>query len=216
MAVLITAGLNLAGFFPPPSPSLDADGTAELFAQSPNRIRFGAILLMFAAVLYWPFSVAIAIQMRRIEGPSHPLASTQLLTASGTAIAIMLPSFLWLAAAYRLSTPAEIVQVLNDIAWLMFLGAIPPALIQVLAIAACVLLHPKQRVFPRWFGYFNLWAATGFLVGEAIFFFQAGPFAWNGLVSFWLAATVFFTWTVVCWYQLYCAVTARRSDSEMT
>lgn len=214
MAVLLSVGLNLAGFFPPPPPQLDAAATAEIFSESPNRIRLGSILIMFAAVLYWPFSVAIAMQMRRIEGSAHPLSTTQLLTASGTAIAIMLPSFLWLTAAYRLRESFEVTQALNDLAWLMFLGAIPPALIQVLALAACVLFHREQRVFPRWFGFFNLWVAAGFFSGEAVFFFRDGPFAWNGLVSFWLAATVFFTWVVVCWYLLRRAIDTSQCDRE--
>ena len=211
MAVLMTVGLNLAGFFPPPSAALDAHAAAAIFAENPNRIRFGAILLMFAAVLYWPFSVAIALQMRRIEGVWHPLATTQLLTASATAIAIMIPAFLWLTAAFRPTPVVEVTQALNDLAWLMFLGAIPPAVIQVLAIAACVLLYASQQVFPRWFGFFNLWAASAFLTGEALFFFHSGPFAWNGIISFWLAATVFFLWVSVCWYLLYCAAKIRAN-----
>lgn len=214
MAALMSAGLLLAGFFPPPSPALDAAATAELFAQSPNRIRFGSILLMTAAVLYWPFSVAIAIQMRRIEGPSHPLASTQLMTASGSAIAIMLPSFLLLVAAFRTRASAEVTQALNDLAWFMFLGAIPPVLIQLLAIALCILLHREQSVFPRWFGFFNLWVIAAFLASEALFFFQVGPFAWNGFVSFWLSATVFFNWVVICWKLLHRAVTTHYSELE--
>ena len=74
-------------------------------------------------------------------------------------------------------------------------------------IAFCVLSDKKpQPVFPRWFGFFNLWIATGFLVGEAVAFSQVGPFAWNGAAAFWMAATFFFGWILVTWRVVRTAI----------
>ena len=46
-------------------------------------------------------------------------------------------------------------------------------------------------VYPRWVAYFLVWCAIGFLPATGLAFFYDGPFAWNGLLSFWLAATLF-------------------------
>jgi hypothetical protein len=52
-------------------------------------------------------------------------------------------------------------------------------------------------VFPRWFGYFQFCAAIGFAPTGFVLFTQEGPFAWNGLISFWVALTFAFAWLVV-------------------
>ena len=64
-----------------------------------------------------------------------------------------------------------------------------------------------QPVFPRWFGYANLWVVLLLLPGQMIFFFKTGPFAWNGLIAFYLAFIVFAAWFPLAFYILRKAVT---------
>ena len=40
-------------------------------------------------------------------------------------------------------------------------------------------------------------------------FFKIGPFAWNGLVGFWIPATVFGLWMLVMWW-----VTLKAIDKD--
>ena len=42
-----------------------------------------------------------------------------------------------------------------------------------------------------------LWTAFLFIPGGLVTFFKAGPFAWNGLLAFWVAAAVFGSWFIV-------------------
>ncbi len=201
----------LAGWLPPISPALEAGAVRDFFNAEANDIRLAAVLLMMGGGFFWPFGAAISNQMKRIEGyHHHPLADTQLATVAGTSLAIIIPAALWMVAAFRPERAPELVQLVNDLGWMLFIGTVPPAFIQVLAVAFCALTEQgPKRVFPRWFGFFNLWIATGFLVGEAVCFFHTGPFAWNGFAAFWMAATFFFGWILVTWWVVRRAILAQ-------
>ena len=38
---------------------------------------------------------------------------------------------------------------------------------------------------------------AGIVPGGFAYFFRTGPFAWNGLLAFWIAAGAFFVWILV-------------------
>ena len=50
---------------------------------------------------------------------------------------------------------------------------------------------------PRWVAYFNLWCACLISPAALIEFFKVGPFAYNGIISFWFIYLVFFGWIVI-------------------
>lgn len=216
MVTFMGVALLMVGWVPPPAPALTAAETAKMYADNANAIRFSALMMLMGGALYWPFSVAISNQMKRIEGASHhPFANVQLACATGTAMAILLASMLWLVAAYRPERAPEVVQLAHDLSWMMFIGLIPPALFQVLVLGVCVLsARTGRQVLPRWFGFFNLWIATGFMAGEFVGFYQHGPFAWNGVAAFWIAAVAFFGWVLVTWWVVLQAIRHQPSVSE--
>jgi len=202
-ALLLGVGVfGIAGWLPLPKPGLGADQIAALFQQDQTAIRIGISMIAGCTVLFWPFAVAISHQMQRIEGPSHPLADVQRTCATGTVIAVLLPAYLWLAMAFRPEqTPPVVLQLANDFAFFCFVGMWAPATLQAVVIGFCILSAPEdQQVYPRWLGYMNLWLAVLFLPGVTVPFFKAGPFAWNGLITFWVVATAFWVWLMVMWW----------------
>lgn len=56
---------------------------------------------------------------------------------------------------------------------------------------------PEREVLPRWLGFYNLWTAFLTLPGLLLIFFRTGAFAWNGVLVFWVVATVFGGWYLV-------------------
>jgi hypothetical protein len=55
----------------------------------------------------------------------------------------------------------------------------------------------ENPIFPRWLGYFNLWAALIFTPGSFNVFFKDGPFAWNGVIAFYIPITIWAIATTV-------------------
>jgi hypothetical protein len=188
----------ISGFVPAPSPNNTAAQTAEIFRGSPNQIRLGLIITCFGACLVVPWTAAISVCMKRIEGRYHPLADCNLACGLMLLLEFCFPIFVWEAATYRPDRPAELIQLLNDLAWIPFIGMVFSLIPQTLAIGCCVLRDKRpEPIFPRWIGYLNLWFVLTMLPGSILSFFKVGPFAWNGVLTFWVAMVAYISWTVV-------------------
>ena len=214
VVILMSIGLfGIAGFMPLIPPDMNAADLATRFAEDRMRIRLGMSLLALCAVFWWSFSAAIAMQMKRIEGKSHPFTYVQMASASGTVMIILLAAYFWLVALYRPDTPASTIQMLNDFAWLTFVGFYPPGFIQNVSIGMCILSDKSDKpAYPRWVGFANIWIAILFLPGALLPFFHSGPFSWNGIIGFWLVANAFFGWIIMMWWM---TVKAIKSDPEL-
>lgn len=199
-ALTVPLGLGmwlLAGLLPPPSPSAAA---AEIYGRYQSDIhlfRAGLLLMMVAACLIVPWVAAISVYLKRIEGRYSPMAYTQLSLGALGVLLVVFPALLLQAAAFRPDRVAEDILLVSDIAWLTFVGAFPLPLFQNIAIAVAILGYPGQTELPRWLGYFNLWVALMFVPAGFVFFFKGGPFAWDGIVGFWVGITVFGLWLFV-------------------
>lgn len=198
VVMLLVGFWVIAGFIPPHSPQNNAGQIAAIFHADPNRIRAGLIVTIFGSALIVPWAASISIQMRRIEGPQAVLAVCQIAFASLLVFTFEFPLFFWLTATFRADRPAESVQLLNDLAWLPFVGLTILTALQAAVIGVAILGDTAPvPVFPRWAGYVNLWCALLFVPGTFNVFFKSGPLAWNGLIAFYLPVLVFCIWFVV-------------------
>ncbi len=208
-AVALGLGIfMIAGWLPPLRPDMGAAELQQLFIDNATAIRIGMVVTGVGTAFFWPFAAAIYGQMRRIEGEHHPMATTQFGAAAGGVVAVMVPAYLWLGMAYRPEalSPAT-VQMVSDACWLMFIGAFGPGLVQNLAIGFCILGDKSATpIYPRWVGYANLWIALTFFPGGLLPFFKTGPFAWNGVIGFWVVAIAFFGWILMMWWMTRKAV----------
>lgn len=206
MVLFMVSFWFIAGLIPPPSPHETARQIQHLWADHTNLKRLGLALTMVAAALTGPFVAVISVQMRRIEGEYSPLAYAQLGLGMLGVLLFIIPTFLMQAIAFRPHRDPSQMLLLNDAAWLPFVGAFSPAVVQGLMIALAIFKDKQEKVFPRWLGYFNIWVILLFLPGILIYFFKSGPFAWNGLICFWLPLCVFGTWFFVMFAMLRRAI----------
>lgn len=188
----------LCRFMVPPAPTNSPEQLVRRFSEHTNLIRLGLVISLFACALLVPFCAVISAQMRRIEGIRSVLAETQLVSGGLLCVEFLLPFAIWQTALYRLpERDPKTIQLLNDMAWLMFLGIISSACIQVAALGVAILLDKGAKpVFPRWAGYLNLWVSLVWTPAAIIVFFKRGLFAWNGLLAWWIPVAVFFSWFV--------------------
>jgi hypothetical protein len=110
----------------------------------------------------------------------------------------MLAFMFMMVAAFDPSRPPEITKAINELGWISLVIPFPPFCLQYIAIGVAILQDPGERpVFPRWVAYYNFWVAFAFIPTGFVGFFHAGPFAWHGLISFWLAVAVYAGWFIV-------------------
>ncbi len=80
------------------------------------------------------------------------------------------------------------------------------------AFGLAALMDKRETpIFPRWSGFFSLWIVVLSLPALVLPLFKTGPFAWNGLFAFWLAATIFGIWLIVMTRLLLTAID-RQTD----
>ena len=203
MAGFLVGWWLIAGYVPPPDPDRSASAVAAWYTANPTAIRVGLWICCGAAALVLPWCAAIAAMVKRIEGRSSPI--TYVMVAAGAALAIefILPSFLWLTAAYRPDVAPDIVQRLNDAGWLPFLGGASTTIVQCILLGIVILGDERRPpTFPRWLAYFNFCAAVGLSPATLIVFFHGGPLAWNGVIAFYLVFVVFAAWGVTLTHQV--------------
>ncbi len=211
---LFTLGwIIVAGLVPAPSPTFDATTIAAFYGANTGAIRFGLLITMISASLTIPWVAVVGIQLRRTERAFPVLTATQLVAGAVTVVFLTVPVMIWTVAAFRPERAPELIQLMSDFGWIMLIMTFPPFFVQLVAIGLAIVSDShEQRVFDRWIGYFNIWVAILFLPGGLITFFKSGPFAWNGLLAFWLPLTVFFLWYIVMFFALIKAIRKPATD----
>lgn len=208
MLILVGGAFVVAGWIPPFSPDGSFDELAANFDD--QNVRVAAAMLFFGGPFFVLPCAAIAAQLRRIEGEHSVLAWSEMLLGAVGTLAIQLPGMIWLALCYYDGIDPSTVAALNAAAWFLLLGAVGTAVVQNSVIAMAI-LGSDGSVYPRWLGYLNVYCATGLLVGVLLPFFHDGPFAWNGVVGFWILFVDFSVWVVVMWIQTAAAISDSAS-----
>lgn len=189
--------IGVAGFVPPPSPLMTPAEVVTFYEANRLGIRAGQLIALASSgfLFFWP--AAISAQMARIEkGPLPILSLIQYVAATVLTIFFMLCSLVWSIAAFRPDLDPDTLRMLNDAGWLIFVMAYPEYLAQLICIAVVCLMDKRaQPLLPRWACYFTLWVAFVGIGGGFSTFFKSGPFAWNGLIGFWLPVAFFVFWT---------------------
>jgi hypothetical protein len=198
MGVFLIAFWPLAGFVPPPDPSHSPQYIADKFQDHTTAIRLGMVICIFVSAVLLLWGAAISAQMKRIEGGWSPFVYAWIAGTACIAIEFIYPCVWWALAAFRPTADPEMIQRFNDMAWLAFLGVASTAIVQAVILGILTFMDKRSDpIYPRWFGYFQLWCGTLFIPAGLIFFFKDGPFAWNGLMAWWVVLTVFTAWMVV-------------------
>src|ERR1700757_1044147 len=215
-ALLFFGGLVvLANFIPPPSPQLSG---AELMAEYGPRlalVKFGIILGLLGSCLLVPWSAMVAYQVSRMEeGRRAPLWAIFCFGAGCVnAVAFILPFIFWAGAYYRADRSPELVQLISDMTWLKFLMFFPAFSMQLICVAMAGLTQRQgPQVFPRWFLYLNLWMATIGSTGLISIFFFSGPFAWNGIVGFYVPVGSYVPFLIVTFIVFYRTIVAEKDQ----
>jgi hypothetical protein len=201
----------LGGLISPPSPHWTALHIQHFWQTNTDGKRAGLVFTMIGATFTGPWVAAISSQIKRIEGTYSPLSYTQLGMGMIGILLFIIPVMMMQAIAFRPDRNPSQMLLVNDMAWIPFVGVWCCASVQNIAIGMAVFKR-GQKVFPRWLGYFNFWLALLFAPGSLLYFFKTGPFAWNGLMSWWFVVTVFCLWFVVMFVVMRKAILSQALE----
>lgn len=191
-------GLGFLGFarwVPPPAPWLSMNEVAAVYAAGATSIKVAGMLLCFASPFILPIFVVLYIHMRRIEGRHGPLALVQLGMAIALVLEFVVAAIMIMGIAYRPGHSPDVVSAVNDIIWMDLVGISGTAFVGWVAIGWCILQDRRPvPIFPRWYGYLNLFVAIAVCGGTWCVLFRTGPLAWNGIIAYWLPLAVWIPW----------------------
>jgi hypothetical protein len=189
------AGHNI----PNPAPSLTAEALKARYLADLGQIRLGFIVSLITVYLYMPWSALLAGQMSRIEGKNMPVLSfLQLIGGGLTVMVVSFSAMFWAVAAFRPERDAADFQLLTDTGWLCIDLLYTCTTLQMVA-AALVGLADKSvtPLFPRWVCFLTIWCSISFFLASLTGVLKTGPFAWNGLLSYYIP---YFCW--LCWFSI--------------
>ncbi len=210
--LLILPAFIIADYFVPPDADWTAQEFADFYSGDTDRIRVGCLMLLVAVVGWATMIAVVTVQMLRFEGKRPVL--TILNAVSGTAVFMLLVLFATFltAAAFRPDRDPDVTQALHDVGWFMAFLAAPVFCTQAIAVGVAVLGDRGAKpVYPRWFGYLGLWVAVLLLPGTLLLFFHDGPFAYHGVISYWLPLFTFGGWMAA---QSFCALMAAQAEAK--
>lgn len=198
--IWISAFLLFPGFVHPMSPRMSAQEVAAFYRAPHNlsRIRAGMILFNWFCVGLIPLLMLIVTQIRRMAHRTPVLAYCMIGCAVGGPTLFLVADLFWLIAAFRPERDPDLTQLLNDLAWVTFTAGVPFLIAQSVILALSIHLdHQPHPVFKPWVAHFNLLVAAALTPAAFVGLALSGPFAWDGLLSFWVKNTAIAVWIVV-------------------
>lgn len=190
--IFLFVGFIVADLFPPLGPWWSAERTTEFYVDHQTGMHAASVLIMFSGATFLAYTVIISDQMRKI--PNIPWFLPQLQLASGTAASwtLFLPGLLLAVGAFRTDRDPKIIELMNDAFWLITIMPLQPFLPMYWSwIYALLLDNRERRLYPKPVAYFNLFVTVIFFFAMVVHVTKTGPFAWNGVLGFWVPLILF-------------------------
>lgn len=211
--VVFLAGLALAGLIPPPAPSESAADLAAFYAGHQHQIQIGLIIALFGSALWIPWLAKLAVALKDIAGARSVVGYTQLVFGAFFAFGGFVPLIFLEVAVFRADrAPAE-VQAWSDGCWLVFTGFVYTFVVELLLCALTIASDSRAHlIFPKWVAYFDVLLAAANVLPAFVLADQSGPFAWNGIISYWIVIGLDVVWIAVT--TVYLLRAEDRTDAD--
>jgi hypothetical protein len=209
-----TGMFGIAEFLPPPSPTLSIDEVVNLYQENRISIITGLSMAFVGTGFMLPLCIIGSVFMAEVEEGFPFFSVMQGLCAVVTVLFTAFPNMVWMAAAFRVDRAPELTALLHDLGWIMWATPSWGFAFQLICVAVVGLMDKREKPFiPRWLSYLSIWVAVGVSPTPLVPFFMSGPFAWNGLFSFWIAFFTPIFWIIILSFLI---INNIRSKSYIT
>ena len=217
LVILVIAYAAFPGFWPPMSPEMSAQAVADFYRDNAGWIRFSMVTFNLCGIMLLPLFSVITVQIKRMAAQSQAFAYCYLMATLSGGTIFALSAIFFAAAAYRTNRDADLVLVLNDLGWIVFVAPVGMVLIQNLMLALAIYYDNGSRpVYPRWVAHVSLIVVLAMAPAAFSMTVMSGPFAWNGAISFWLRNIAFGAFLVVMLAATWKAVHRQAVDEGLT
>ena len=213
--IWISAFFLFPGFLHPMSPTMSADEVASFYRDEAARIRYSMILFNWFGVGLVPVVVLLALQVRRMAHRTPILSYSLIACAGGPPALFLIANMFWLLGAFRPDRAPELTMLFNDLAWITFSVMVSYLIAQCLLLALAIYWDRNDtKVFRPWVAHFNVATAVALMPAAFTALALDGPFAWDGLLSFWLKNIAIATWIIVMGVVLGQTIMRQRRGAE--
>ncbi|WP_202033185.1 hypothetical protein [Nocardioides sp. WS12] len=214
VALTVVGWLGIAHFWAPAHADLSAEATKEWFTETHRTgVLVGCTIFYIGAGLLTPGSIAMGLMLSRIEGRLPLWSFTTAVSGVFISLIIFFNCCAWIVAAYRKEAGADVIQAWYDWAWFAFLLGWIYLTIEMVATAVVELMDKRATpMIPRWFSWLTLAGALSIFFAAGPAFFKSGPFAYHGLLAFYLPVVVWGGYiSITTWFLMK---ETRRVDAE--
>ena len=180
----------LTRLMPPPGADLSTAEITDYFHDHAGTIQIGFVMLMIVIGFGSISNGLVAYQMTRMSVSNIYAYSYITTLAVGALPGCLFAALSFLAAVFRPDTDPEILSLLYDTAFLTFVGSLGCFATNYVIFAIAV-LQDRNNIFPKWLAYVAIWQAVTEVLAAPVFVFRTGPFAWDGVISFWEGTLLF-------------------------
>lgn len=218
MVAYCLALIFLLKMFPPPSPTWSAAQVQDFYNDNELSIRLGAVVASWTGAFLVPFYIVMGIQAARVERGLPVWGIVIGLGGGLMSIFLVLPPIFWGVAAFDPGRSADTTVLMHKLGCLTLVSTDQYFVFVWVAIAALCFMKTDARhsAFPRWFGYVTGWSLLIFEAGAICFWAKTGPFAWDGLLAFWVPFAGFGVWMAMAYTLLFRALRDQREEARAT
>lgn len=199
VALTAVGWLGIAHFFAPAPADLGLDATKEWFTETHRwGTIIGCSIFYIASGLLTPGSVQFGLMLAKIEGRRPVMSITTAVCGVFISLIVFLNCCAWIVAAYRPEAGADVIQAWYDWAWMAFLLGWIYLAIEMVATGIVELMDDRpEPMIPRWFTWLTFAGAASLFFAAGPAFFKSGPFAYHGLLAFYLPVFVWAGYLIV-------------------
>ena len=186
----------LGRVMPPPRPDKITPEVVEFFSSHALTIQIGFALLLVLVGGAAVTNGMLMYHMKRMTSGSVFAYTYMAAMAVGALPGCLLVGICFLTATFRTDRNPELLQLLYDLGMLSYNGSLGCFNAAYFGLALAI-LYDKNNIVPKWFAYLTIWQIVTEIMATQMFVSKAGPFAWNGSMSFWLGTFIFTVWLMV-------------------